>query len=117
MFTPAIRFTSVALGSLFLSCSGYSQDLDRVAHQFLQRHGVPCPFVVKVSSTNGLDEIATCQDDREWALFWIENEIAYVHPQTRELYKWDSEVSIAYPELYGGSKRTAYAELPAGDGP
>lgn len=116
MFTPAI-WCSVALGTLFLSCSGYSQELNRVAHQFLQRHGVPCLFVVKVGSTNGLDEVTTCQDGREWALFWIEDEIAYVHPQTREFYKWDSEVYIAYPELYGGSKRAAYAELAAGDGP
>ncbi len=117
MFTHGIWWTSVALGTLFLSCSAYSQELNGVAHQFLRRHGVPCLFVVKVGSTNGLDEVTTCQDGREWALFWIEDEIAYVHPQTRELYKWDSEVYIAYPELYGGSKRVAYAELPAGDGP
>ena len=117
MFTRAIRCTSVALGTLFFSCSGYSQELNRVAHRFLQRHGVPCLFVLKVGSTNGLDEVATCQDGREWALFWIEGEIAYVHPRTREFYKWDSEVYISYPQLYGGSKRAAYAQLAVGDGP
>ncbi len=117
MFTPAIWCTSVALGTLFLSCNAYSQELNRVALQFLQRHGVPCLFVVKVGSTKGLDEVATCQDGREWALFWIEDEIAFVQPPTREFYKWDSEVYIAYPELYGGAKRTVYAEFPAGDGP
>ena len=117
MFTRGIWSTCVALGAFFPSCSTYSQELNGVALQFLQRHGVPCPFVLKVGSTNGLDEVATCQDGREWALFWIEDEIAYVHPQTRELYKWDSEVYIAYPELYGGSKRTTHVELAAGDGP
>jgi hypothetical protein len=64
-----------------------------------------------------LGEVVTCQDGREWALFWIEDEIAYVHPQTREFYKWDWGVYVSYPELYGGSKRTVYDELPVGDGP
>jgi len=118
MFTHGIWGTCVALGALFLSCSTYSQELNGVALQFLQRHGVPCLFVLKVgSSPYGLGEFATCQDGREWALFWLEDEIAFVHPLTREPYKWDWEVYISYPELYGGSKRTAYDELPAGDGP
>ena len=57
------------------------------------------------------------QDGREWALFWLEDEIALVHPRTREPYKWEWEVYISYPELYGGSKRTADDERPAGHGP
>jgi hypothetical protein len=50
-------------------------------------------------------------------LLWIEDEIALLQPTTRELYKWDRGVYISYPELYGGSKRTTYVELAAGDGP
>ena len=117
MFTRRIWCTGVALGTLLLSCSAYSQDLKGVSHQFLQRHGVPCLFVLKVGSTNGLDEVATCQDGRDWALLWIEDEIAFVQPTTRELYKWDRGVYSSYPELYSGSKRAAYVELVAGDGP
>ena len=117
MFTRRIWCTGVALGTLLLSCSAYSQDLKGVSHQFLQRHGVPCLFVLKVGSTNGLDEVVTCQDGREWALFWLEDEIAFVNPQTREFYKWDREIYLSYPELYGGSKRTVHAELRVGDGP
>ena len=64
-----------------------------------------------------MGEVATCQDGREWALFWLEDEIAFVQPTTRELYKWDREVYIAYPALYGGSKLVAYVELSAVDGP
>ena len=117
MFTRGIWWTCVALGALFPSCSTCAQELNGVALQFLQRHGVPCLFVLKVGSTNNLDEIATCQDGREWALLWIEDEIAFVQPTTRELYKWGRGVYISYPELYGGSKRTTYVELPASIGP
>ena len=38
---PGIWWTSVALAALFLSGSAQAQDLNGVAHQFLQRHGVP----------------------------------------------------------------------------
>jgi hypothetical protein len=116
MFTRGIWWTCVVLGALFPSCSTYSQELNSVALQFLQRHGVPCLFVLKVGSTNGLDEVATCQDGREWALLWIEDEIAFLRATTRELYKWDRDVYISHPELYG-SKRTTYVELAAGDSP
>ena len=117
MFTHGIWWTCVALATLFFSCSTYAQELNGVFLQYLQRHGVPCLFVLKTGNPGDLADVATCQDGREWALFWLEGEIAYVHPQTRELYKWDREVYISYPELYGGSKRTAYAELPVDDGP
>lgn len=116
MFARGIWWTCVALAALFPLCGTYAQELNGVALQFLQRHGVPCLFVLTVGSTNGLDEVATCQDGRDWALLWIENEIAFVQPTTRDLYKWDRSVYSSWPELYG-SKRTAYVELSVGDGP
>ena len=95
-------WTFVALGTPFLSCSTYSQELNGVAHKFLQRHGVPCLFVLKVGSPGDMGEVATCQDGREWALFWLEDEIAFVHPQTREPYKWDRQIYVSHPEIYAG---------------
>jgi len=103
MSRHGIWWTCVALGALFLSCSSYSQELNRVAQQYLQRHGVPCSFVLKVDSPHGLDEVAACQDGREWALFWLEDEIAFVHPQTHELYKWDRQIDMSHPEIYSGT--------------
>ena len=49
-----------------------------------------------------MGEVATCQDRREWALFWLEDEIAFVHPQTRESYKWDRQIYMSHPEIYAG---------------
>lgn len=93
----------VALGMLFLSsCSAHAQELNGVAHRFLQRHGVPCLLVLKVGSPGDMGEVATCQDGREWALFWLEDEIAFVHPQTREPYKWDRRIYLEHPELFPG---------------
>jgi hypothetical protein len=99
---PGIWWTSVALAALFLSGSAQAQDLNGVAHQFLQRHGVPCQRVLKVGSPRDLGERATCQDGRDWALFWLEDEIAFIQPQTGDAYKWDREVYRAHPELYAG---------------
>lgn len=98
-------WTCVALGALFLSSSTYSQELGGVAHKFLQRHGVPCLFVLQIGSP-GMGEVATCEDRREWALFWLEDEIALVHPQTRELYKWDRQIYVSNPEMYTGPTAT-----------
>jgi hypothetical protein len=92
---------AVVCASVLLSCSAQSQDLRNVTLKFLQRHAVPCRSVVKVDSPHGMDEIAVCEDGREWALFWLENEIAFVHPQTRELYKWEPDVYGSRPQLYG----------------
>jgi hypothetical protein len=39
--TLTIWWTCIALGTLFLSCSTHAQELNGVAHKFLQRHGVP----------------------------------------------------------------------------
>ena len=99
---PGLWCTSVALAALLLSGSAQAQDLNGVAHQFLQRHGVPCLRVLKVGSPRDLGERATCQDGREWALFWLEDEIAFVHPQTGDAYRWDRELHLSHPELYGG---------------
>ena len=102
METLLVTLTSVALAALFLSGSAQAQDLNGVAHQFLQRHGVPCLRVLKVGSPRDLGERATCQDGREWALFWLEDEIAFVHPQTRESYRWDRAIYRAHPEIFTG---------------
>ena len=98
--------TCVALATLFLSGSAHAQELNGVAHRFLQRHGVPCQLVLKVGSPHDLGEIATCQDGREWALFWLEDEIAFVHPQTRESYKWDREIYSSHPNLFSSPTPT-----------
>lgn len=99
---PGIRGTGLALAALILSFSACAQDLNSVAHRFLQRHGVPCRSVLKVGSPLDLGEVATCDDGRDWALFWLEDEIAFIHPRTREAYRWDREIYLSYPELYGG---------------
>lgn len=100
--TPGPWRTSVALAALFLSCSAYAQDLTGVAQQFLQRHDVPCQRVLKVGVPRDLGEVATCQDGRDWALLWLEDEIAFIQPRTGNAYKWDREVYRAHPELYAG---------------
>ena len=89
-----------ALASLFLPFSACSQELNAITHKFLQRHGVPCATVLSVGSPYDLGEVATCEDGRVWALFWLEDEIAFINPQTREAYRWDRQVYLAYPELY-----------------
>jgi hypothetical protein len=100
--TPGLWWTSVALATLFLSCSAYAQDLNGVAQQFLQRHGVPCPHVLTVGSPRDLGEVATCQDGREWALFWLEDEIAFIQPESGNAYRWDRQIYLSHPELYAG---------------
>ena len=100
--TPGPWRTSIALAALFLSCSAHAQNLNGVAQQFLQRHGVPCQRVLKVGVPRDLGEVATCQDGRDWALFWLEDEIALIQPQTGDAYKWDREVYRSHPELFAG---------------
>ena len=104
MFMHGIWWTCVALGTLFLSGSTYAQDLNGVTYQFLQRHGIPCQFVLKVGSPRDTGEVATCRDGREWALFWLEDAIAYVQPQTRETYRWDRQTYQSHPEIYAGPR-------------
>ena len=95
-----------------LPFSAQPQDLRDVTLRFLQRHGVPCGSVLKVDSPHGLDEIAVCDDRREWALLWLENEIAFVHPRTRELYRWQADVYWSQPQLYGSM--TVSSQVSAG---
>jgi hypothetical protein len=89
-----------ALEALVVSGGANAQDIRGVAQQFLQRLSVPCLSVLKVDYTDNLGEVATCQDGREWILLWVEGEIAFVHPRTREAYKWEREVYMAHPEIY-----------------
>ena len=64
---------------------------------FLQRHGVPCQSVVKVDSTDNIDEVAICEDGREWVMFWLENEVAFVRPGSRQFYRWSPDLYSAFP--------------------
>jgi hypothetical protein len=115
-----LRATGVALAVLLLSFSACAQDrnqeLNSVAHRFLQRHGVPCRSVLEVASPQDLGEVAACDDGREWALFWLEDEIAFLHPRTREAYRWDREIYLSYPELYSRPDSDDQYRLVASDG-
>jgi hypothetical protein len=81
-----IAWTCIGLGALFCP-SAHAQESNDVALKFLKLHRVPCLAVTKVA-TVVLDEVVTCEDGREWMLFWLENEVAFVNRETRELYKW-----------------------------
>jgi hypothetical protein len=98
-----IAATCIWLGALFCP-STYAQELNDVTLAFLKLHRVPCLAVIKVG-TVVLDEVVTCEDGREWMLFWLENEVAFVNPETRELYKWRWELNALYPQLYNLYKR------------
>ena len=76
--------------ALFLCATlahAHAQELIDVTLAFLKLHRVPCLAVLSVG-TVVLDEVVTCDDGREWMLFWLENEVAFVNRETRELYKW-----------------------------
>jgi hypothetical protein len=106
---------SIAL--VALTASSHSQNLSEVSLMYLQRHGVPCQSVVKVDSTDDLDEVAICQDGREWVMFWLEDEVAFVRPGSRQLYRWRPDTNSAFPYLYEGSQRIPKIEFVGGDGP
>ena len=89
-----------SLALMALAASSQSQSLSEVSLMYLQRHGVPCQSVVKVDSTDTLDEVAICQDGREWAMFWLEDEVAFVRPGSRQFYKWSPDLNISFPYLY-----------------
>jgi hypothetical protein len=117
MFRPrTMTLPAVAIAALFPTFGPHSQDLHDVALAFLKRHGVPCLFVTHVDRTSP-DMIATCHDGREWALFFLEGEAAFVQPQTREPYKWRPEVYMSHPEVYDTPKRSERYEFAADDGP
>lgn len=110
----------MALSAAFVACfssSSHSQYLLEVSLTYLQRHGVPCLSVLKVDTTDYMDEVVTCQDGREWVLFWLEDEVAFVQPQTHHLYKWAREIYAAHPEVYGRLKATYYHAVSASSGP
>jgi len=115
--TLAIWWTCVALEALFFSRTTYSQELNDVAHKFLQRHRVPCLFVLRVGSPGDMGEVATCQDTSEWALFWLEDEIAFVHPLSRELYRWNHQNYVSYPEIYTGPNPSNESPILLSQGP
>ena len=87
-----------------LTGSSRSQSLLDVSLKYLQRHGVPCQAVVRVSSLDSVDDVATCQDGRQWVLLWVENEIAFVNPSSQDLYRWRRDAHALYPYLYCDKK-------------
>lgn len=68
--------------ALLTSCQtprAFSQsprDVD-VALQYLKRHGVPCQSVASAAITVYMNDIITCEDGRQWVLFWLEDEVSY----------------------------------------
>jgi hypothetical protein len=56
-------------------------------------------------------EVAICQDGREWAMFWLENEVAFVRPGSRQFYKW-VQTSIVH-SLIPTSARSGYPKFKA----
>jgi hypothetical protein len=88
-----------------LTANSQSQSLSEVSLTYLQRHGVPCQSVVRVDTTDNLDQVAVCQDGREWVLFWLEDEVAFVRPGSRQLYRWLPDVNLSFPDLYKGPQR------------
>jgi hypothetical protein len=98
-----VAMTCIGLGA-FCCPSAHAQEPNDTALAFLKLHRVPCLAVVKVG-TVVLDEVVTCEDGREWMLFWLENEVAFVNPETREPYKWRWELNALYPQLYDASRR------------
>ncbi|MGD9878681.1 MAG: hypothetical protein AB7F22_34150 [Reyranella sp.] len=107
----------VALAMLLVSVSAHPWDLREVARQFLQRHGVPCPHVLKVDRGHHLGEVATCQDGRQWILLWLEDEIAFVRLPGHELYRWDSHVFDAHPEIFSVSRQANQDQVAVADFP
>ncbi len=86
----------------FLVTSGsHGQELSTLAFAYLQRHGVPCQYVTEVERpVRDFELVATCEDQRQWALFLLEGEIAFIQPESREPYRWRREVYLEYPQLY-----------------
>lgn len=107
----------VALAMLLDPVNARSSDLCAVAWQFLQRHGVPCPLVLKVDSSHDAGEVATCQDGRQWILMWLDDEIAFVQLPGREPYKWNSDVFTAHPEIYSVPRQVDKNRISVADTP
>ena len=102
MFTALTMGPAIAAAALFTTFGSHAQQLNEVALAYLQRHGVPCLDVTRVDRPiRDFDMVATCEDGRLWALFFVEGEIAFVQPQTGEPYRWRPEVYLSYPQVYG----------------
>jgi hypothetical protein len=105
-----------SLALVALTASSHSQSLSEVSLTYLQRHGVPCQSVVKVDSTDIMDEIAICEDGREWAMFWLEDEVAFVRPGSRQFYRWSPDLNSSFPYLYERSQRISQIQGVGADG-
>ena len=105
-----------SLALMPLTASSQSQSLSEVSLTYLQCHGVPCQSVVKVDSTDTLDEVAICQDGREWAMFWLEDEVAFVRPGSRQFYKWSPDLNSSFPYLFERSQRISQIQGVGADG-
>ena len=104
---------TIVLAALFTTFGARAEQLNDVALAYLQRHGVPCLHVAKVDKPiRDFDMIATCDDERQWALFFVEGEVALVHPQTGEPYRWQREVNLSYPQIYGSPQTRPFTMLP-----
>ena len=99
-----------------LTASSQSPSLSEVSLTYLQRHGVPCQSVVKVDSADDMDQVALCEDGREWVLFWLEDEVAFVRPGSRQLYRWRPDVNSSFPYLYERSERISQIQGVGADG-
>ena len=84
-----------------LATNAWPQSLVETSLTFLLRHGVPCAVVVKVDSTYNSDQVATCEDGSQWVLFWLEDEIAFVHPSSQELIRWRRAINFSSADCYG----------------
>ena len=106
----------VAVSCLLLSLGALSRDLADLALSFLRLHDVPCERVTHVDRWRmGAEVIATCEDGRRWALFFIEGDVAFVQPRTNAFYRWRRDTYRAYPELYAAVTPSPEDQLPAGD--
>lgn len=106
------RLTLLVFALLLPALGSRSSDVSDVALEFLRRHGVPCLSVTQV--TAGEEMIVRCHDGREWVLFFIEGEVGFVQPATREPYRWQREVYILHPDVYGTTQRHNGTGTPAG---
>jgi hypothetical protein len=99
------RLAFVVSAALLVASGSRAQELSVVAFSYLQRHGVPCQRVTQVERpVRDFDLVATCEDKRQWALFFIEGEVAFIHPQTGEPFRWQREVYLSYPQVYGSPR-------------
>jgi hypothetical protein len=96
---------AIVFAALSAPFSAHAEPLNEVALTYLLRRGVPCLHVTEVDKPiRDFDMTATCDDGRQWALFFIEGEVAFIHPQTGEPFRWQREVYLSYPQVYGSPR-------------